>query len=186
MFVYFIPTIFSSCCSSLSNFFCQEFSWKYRSEMERQDEVVVMVAGVTLEDVCVCWGCWCVCEPVRSTGALAVSEKKAASICGRLIGQLGTVSMWHAAVNLLPFSHCLALSFSLLSLSAVVFITIRSVSSTFYCFSFFFFPCFNLFTIFFLWAALFYFSLCFHPSEQKTKKTKTQHISSLTLSSLFP
>lgn len=64
---------------------------------------------------CVCV-CVCTCVPVKGTGALAVSEKTAGSIWGRLIGQLGTVSMWHAAVNLLSFFHCLSpsLSFTLI------------------------------------------------------------------------
>lgn len=60
------------------------------SEIEGEDEEVVMVAGVMFEDVCVCV---CTCMPVKGTGALAVSEKTAGSIWGRLIGQLGTVSM---------------------------------------------------------------------------------------------
>lgn len=83
------------------------------SEIEGEDEEVVMVAGVMYEDVCVCV---CTCMPVKGTGALAVSEKTAGSIWGRLIGQLGTVSMWHAAVNLLSFFHCLSpsLSFTLI------------------------------------------------------------------------
>lgn len=85
---------------------------------------------------CYVWRCVCmnvcvrVCACQWGTGALAVSEKTAGSIWGRLIGQLGTVSMWHAAVNLLSSFHCLSLSLSLSFLSAFVSTTILSVSSS--------------------------------------------------------
>lgn len=89
--------------------------------------------------------CACVCACQWGTGALAVSEKTAGSIWGRLIGQLGTVSMWHAAVNLLSlFSVCPFLSFTpILKCPSLYHYPICLFQ---YLFPFFFLP-FNLFSL---------------------------------------
>lgn len=156
--------------------------------MEWEDEEVVMVAGVMFEDVCVCVCIWmCVCVCVRGCqwgpGALAVSEKTAGSIWGRLIGQLGTVSMWHAAVNLLSLFHCLPLSLSFTLILKCLRLYYYPICLFQYLFHFFFFP-FNLFSLPHLPMVYFTFTTPPHPPINKPHQPQPasppSHISPLT------
>lgn len=65
------------------------------------------------------WVCAAACQ--WGPGALRELEKTAGSIWGRLIGQLGTVSMWHAVVNLLALFSPLPVPLLLFTLSLKCF-----------------------------------------------------------------